>query len=338
VKTNLDGMNRSTAADRTRNALENIVRAIGIVILAVFKFIIGFIGVIFLVLGSLFLAGLIMLLLGFTNIFGHIQIWNGLHMPDFSHLFASTGHYYLLVGSLVVLVLIPIVALIYGGIKILFNIRTKHPVLRAFLLTAWILSLILCITLVIVNSTNYAVEASGEQSSGITIGKDGYVHVLVRDNTEHKKMTVYRIFDERFQYSEGDESLYARPELFIEKSGDAEMHIKIEKQVKNVGMKNSQRFLDRVSYTWEQQDTALYLDKYLVNEEEDFWLFPEVDIKLQLPEGQEIVLSDAACELLESYQYGRYCSDSLLAGKRSIMTQDGLMQLGKYKMQPLKNK
>jgi phage shock protein PspC (stress-responsive transcriptional regulator) len=338
VKTSLDGMSKSGTADRTRNALENIIRAIGLVILAIFKFIIGVIGVFFLVLGSIFLAALIMLLLGFTNIFGHIQIWNGLHMPDLSHLFASTGHYYLLVGALVVVVLIPIVALIYGGTKILFNIRTKHPVLRAFLLTAWILSLILCITLVIVNSTNYAVEASGEQSAGITAGKNGYINVQVRDNTEHKKMTVYRVFDERFQYSEGDESLYARPDLFIEKSGDAGMHLTIEKQVKNVGIKNSQRFLDRISYNWEQQDTALYLDKYLVNEEEDFWLFPEVDIKLQLPEGQEIILSEAACELLESYQYDRYCSDSLVAGKRSIMTTDGLMLLERYKKQHPKNK
>jgi Na+-transporting NADH:ubiquinone oxidoreductase subunit NqrB len=91
-----------------------------------------------------------------------------MNMPDFSHLFASSGHYYLVVISVIILVLIPIVALIYGGTKILFDIRTKHPVLRAFLLTAWILALILCVTLIIINSANYAVEASGEQSASLS--------------------------------------------------------------------------------------------------------------------------------------------------------------------------
>lgn len=338
VKTNLEGMRTSHTADRTRNALENFVRAIGLVLVAIFKFIIGAIGVLFLIMGAVFLACLIMLVLGFTNVFGHIQIWNGMNMPDFSHLFASSGHYYLVVISVIILVLIPIVALIYGGTKILFDIRTKHPVLRAFLLTAWILALILCVTLIIINSANYAVEASGEQSASLSSGRNFRMNIQVRDNTEHKRMTMYRVFDHRFRYSEGDESLYAQPELFIEKSADSEMHVTVEKHVKNVGPENSQRFLDRISYRWEQQDTALYLDKYLANDDEDFWLFPEVDIRLKVPEGQEIVISQSACDLLEPYQQERYCADSLLADKRSVMTANGLMLLEKYKKQTGRHK
>jgi phage shock protein PspC (stress-responsive transcriptional regulator) len=56
VKTNLEGMRTSHTADRTRNALENFVRAIGLVLVAIFKFIIGAIGVLFLIMGAVFLA------------------------------------------------------------------------------------------------------------------------------------------------------------------------------------------------------------------------------------------------------------------------------------------
>jgi hypothetical protein len=279
-----------------------------------------------------------MILLGFSNLFGHIQVWNGIDLPDLSHLFASSGHYHLVVISLVILVLIPIVVLIYGGIKILFNIKTKHRVLRAFVLTAWILALILFVTLIIVNSTNYAVEASDSQSAGIETGKHARMHIQINDNTENKKMTVYTVFDHQFNYSEWDESLYSRPELFIEKSADSEMHLNVEKRVKNVGMKNSQQYLDRISYSWEQKDTLLNLDKYLHTDDEDFWMFPEVDIKLRVPEGQVVVLSEEACDLLEPYQQNRYCADSLLAGKNSIMTAEGLMLLGKQKTPSIKGK
>jgi hypothetical protein len=67
-------------------------------------------------------------------------------------------------------------------------------------------------------------------------------------------------------------------------------------------------------------------------------LFPEVDIRLKVPEGQEIVISQSACDLLEPYQQERYCADSLLADKRSVMTANGLMLLEKYKKQTGRHK
>ena len=281
---------------------------------------------------------LIMVLMGFSNVFGHFQVWNGVHFPEISQLFASSGHYYLVVISLIILVLIPIVALIYGGIKILFNIKTKHPVLRAFVLTAWILSLILFVTLLIVNSTNYAVEATGSDSKVIPAADYPRIQIAVSDNTGDKKITVYRVFDHQFNYSEWDEELYSRPELILETSDDDAMHLTIEKKAKNVGMKNSQQYLDRINYNWEQQDSVLRLDKYLHTDEEDFWMFGEVDIRLRIPEGQVIMFTDDVCELLTYDQQYRYCSDSLLAGKSSVMTADGLMLLRNQKRPLNKNK
>ena len=182
-RSNLNNLGKSGAADKTRNVLENLIRAIGLVFVAIFKFIIGAIGVMFLVIGSIFLAVMIMILLGFTNIFGHFHVWNMLDFPHFSHLFASSGHYYVLIVTLVILVLIPIVVLIYWGIKIIFNIRTQHRVLRAFVLTAWILALVLFITLIIMNASNYAVETTGKQSVRIENKTFPRLYLSIRDNT-----------------------------------------------------------------------------------------------------------------------------------------------------------
>lgn len=329
VKTSFNGYSKSSGAERTRNALENLMRAVGLVIVAIFKFMIGAIGVFFLVIGSVFLAGLIMILLGFSNLFGHIQIGNGINFPDISNLFASSGHYNLIVITLIILVLIPIVALIYGGVKILFNIRTKHRILRAFVLTTWILALILFVTLLIMNASNYAVEASGSESAQIEAPKKSHLQIQVRDNTENQRMTVFRVFNHRFNYNDWNESLYTKPELILEKSDDSAMHLTVEKRAKNVVMTHSERYLDRIYYNWDQYDTVLYLDKYLHTDDDDFWMFPSATIRLRLPEGQVIVLSEEACDMLESYQQERYCSDSLLTGKNSVMTANGLMLLEK---------
>ncbi len=73
--------------------------------------------------------------------------------PFMSHFFLNSAHYYLLVIALVILVVIPIIALIYGGIKILFNIRTRHNVLRASLLVTWIVALVFFISILAMNSS-----------------------------------------------------------------------------------------------------------------------------------------------------------------------------------------
>jgi hypothetical protein len=149
---------------------------------------------------------------------------------------------------------------------------------------------------------------------------------------------VYSIFYYKFNYSEWDESLYSKPELYIARSTDDQIHLNIEKHVKNVGINNSQQYLDRIEYSWEQQDSAIYFDRFMRTDDEDFWMFGEVDIRLQIPENQVVVLTQQACDLMNRDQQSRYCTDSLLSGKESVMTADGLMLLKKQKRSVTNNK
>jgi hypothetical protein len=327
VKTNLGNAAHSPAADRTRNALENIVRAIGLVFVAIFKFVIAAVGVFFMFLGAMFLAGLILLLLGFTNIFGHWNIWNDAQLPDLSQFFVNSGHYYLVVIAFIIVVMVPVVALIYGGIKILFNIRTRHPVLRAFILTSWILALILFVTLIIVHSSNLAVE-SARAESVVVETTHPRVWVAVNDNTEGKRITVNSVLGFRFNYSDPENSIYSEANFYIDAATDDHMKLVLNKKVKNILLDESEHFLDRIDYSWNLQDSVITLDRYLRSDDEDFWMLSEVDVRLLVPEQQVIVLSRQACDLLEDYQRYKYCiGDSSLVGKPAIMTAEGLKLL-----------
>ena len=322
-KADTDKYGRSMAAENARNALENVMRAIGLVFVALFKFFIGAIGIFFLIIGSVFLAGLILLLLGVTNVFGHIQVWNGIDLPNLSHMFSSAGNYHVVIICLVILVLIPIVALIYGGIKILFNVRTKHPVLRAFTLTAWILALILFVTLIIANSSNYAVGATGTQTEIIDTRHHPRIYIDARNNIENKSMTEYWVFGYRFNYSKWDESIYSKARLSITSSEDDNMHLSVNRHVKNVGMKESDRYIERVEYQWNQEDSAIYLNEYFSTDGEDFWLFSDLDLNLRVPKDQAIAISPAVCEMIESYRYDRVCNNDSLVNRSVYVDADG---------------
>ncbi len=338
VKTGLHNINRSPAAERTRNAIENLFRAVGLVFVAILKFIIGTIGVIFLMTGTIFLALMIMFLLGFTHVFGHFQVWDGFPFPFMSHFFFNSTHYYLLVIALVILVVIPIIALIYGGIKILFNIRTRHNVLRASLLITWVVALVFFISILAMNSTNFAAESSGKQTRQIEINKYPRLYIEVRDNSEDKQMTQYQVFDREFEYSQFDKSLYTQPHISLENSDARDMTVTVVKRIHNVGMKKAQDYLDRINYNWEQKDSVIYIDKYLSTSDNNFWMFARVDLELRIPENQVVILSGGMCDLMNFDQQYQYCNDSALVGKPSIMTADGLMLLEKQKSNSKKNK
>jgi phage shock protein PspC (stress-responsive transcriptional regulator) len=338
VKAGLKNLKNSTAAERTRSVLENLFRAFGLLLVAFFKFIIIFIGIVFLVTGVVVLSALIMVMLGTTGFFGTVTAWHGIDIPHLADFFTSPTHYYLMVVTLILLVLIPIVVLIYEGVKIVFNVHTRHRVLRAFVLTTWILSLILFVTLLIMNTTTYAVEASGDEVYQIEPTKSNRYLIQVNDNARGRKMTIYSVFNYRFRYSDWDETLFYPPKLNIEPSSDKNFSLIVKKKVRNTGPKQSPWYLDRLEYNWEQKDSVLYLDRYFKTDDEDFWLFGEMNLTLKIPEGEVLVLSEPVCDLLRDDNRTRYCEDSLFVGKSCIMTAEGLTLLAGQKKATGRNK
>ncbi len=51
-------------------------------------------------------------------------------------------------------------------------------------------------------------------------------------------------------------------------------------------LKNSQQYFDRIEYQWEQDDSVIYLNKYFSTDGEDFWMFPEVNLKSRFPKAR----------------------------------------------------
>jgi len=314
----------SDGAAAARTGFENVVRALGLVIIAIFKFVIGVIGVAFLVTGAVFLAVIIMGVLGFTNVFGHVQLWDGFYLTEIHTYFANPTHLYLAIIALILVVLIPVIALIYGGVKILFDVKSRHPVLRVFLLTTWILAFVLFLTLLFVNIPNSPVEAEGTDSS--VIESKNYPHLVVdmRDNILNKHITQYRVLGYRFRYSKWDEALYDNVKLNIEASDDDQYYVSIRKKIKNVDLYNSDEYMDEVYYRWEQEDSVLLLDRYFYTDDDEFWMFAKVEVTLKVPEGRGIVIKPAVCDILVPQQRQTYCDD-VPAGKKWMMSPEGAL-------------
>jgi hypothetical protein len=307
--------------------MESLLHSAGLIAVAFLKIILVFIGIVSLIVGSVFLAVLLIMILGFTNILGTIDFWPHYYMPELASFFQNPTHYYATVISLIALFIIPIVALIYGGIKILFHINTRHPVMRAFLLTSWILAFILFITMVVINVPNSPIEASGSDSIAASSPSTSYLVLDVHDNLGHRGITHHRIFHYGFHYSHFDETLYNPAQIHIGLSHDAQTSVNVLKKVKNVDARHADRFLRKVDYNWMQQDSLIRLDRYFQTEEAYFWMFPKVEIQVLLPAGQQIRMKNDVCQMLNETQKKLYCKDSSLMDKIVVMNETGELRI-----------
>lgn len=321
-------MGKAKTGERSYSSgMESLLHTVGLVAVAFLKIILVFIGIVSLIIGSVFLAVLLIMILGFTNILGVTDFWPQYYMPELVTFFQNPTHYYTAVISLIVLFIIPIIALIYGGIKILFHINTRHPILRAFLLTSWILAFILFITMIVINVPNSPIEASGSESYDASKPSTSYLVLDLNDNLGYRGITHHRIFHFGFHYSHFDETLYNPAQIRIGLSSDSQTSVRVLKKVKNVDAIHADHFLRKVDYNWMQQDSLIRLDQYFQTEEEYFWMFPKVEIQVLLPPGQQILMKNEVCEILNETQKNLYCGDSSMTDKILVMKETGELQI-----------
>ena len=101
IKSNFSSWSQS---EKTRNAFQDIVKAFSTIVIALFKFLLYAIGIVFLITGSLFLAAIVMLFFGQFDTFHTYDLFRGWIIPDFTGWISNPTHFRLLAISLFALV------------------------------------------------------------------------------------------------------------------------------------------------------------------------------------------------------------------------------------------
>jgi phage shock protein PspC (stress-responsive transcriptional regulator) len=324
VKKNIHKMKDSEKFQKTQEVFNDILNGIGSLFKALVKLIIYVIGIAFIFAGIVLIVGLGITIFTRFDLFDSIH-WPQINLPDLSSIFVDPVNFNLMTICIIILVLVPLMVLIYGGIKLIFNIKAKNRFLGATALTAWILALILFITLVFIEGENYALEASG--SSTYTI-KDNNYKILYLDIKEeydlYQGITVYSIFDFDIYYSKSNEKILGKPELDIVKGYENKPQLTLKKYARNVSMENADNYLDKLEYGWEQNDSIIYFDQFYAVDKEYKWRFPKVELILKIPEDQVVYISEGMEEMLDDVDNLDYYWEGDMTGKSWIMTEKGL--------------
>ncbi|MRR20532.1 hypothetical protein EG827_10130 [bacterium] len=274
---------------RFGRALSEFFRALGRVISAIIRVVAIFLGSVFTIIGFVLLFSFTILIFfnnapflapvmepGMTNIHTLLSIVlnSNLVWPA------------LILTALVIL--IPLAALTWLGIKMIFRIREKFRVLNIVLFVIWIASLcalgvFLGLQLsVYSNRENIESKISLDPSpKTIWIAAGAKLPGISYDETAS-------VDNFTFYLDEQNERLHATPELNIFGNENGTGEISVEKWACSNAESEARTRAREIDYNWSFSGDTLYLDEYFSLPAGSRWNGSMVDIDISLPEGTEV--------------------------------------------------
>lgn len=333
----------SDASDKLKkskasNTFNQFINLFGQVVLYLIKAMLVFVKVISISIGVLLI---VTMLLFFIALVG--AVFFASYSPDFSGVIGGVGmtlneiiasvldisSSYWITIPLFLTLAIPIVALIYAGIRILFRFRAKDGTIGIIAAIIWAAAVITLSLTFFFQMQGLSVSDKVVKVFEVTPVSGNSKIVLCKsynyltDSTSPIEEKV-QIFDWKILKQKGKHQLASSPTLVIVKSFEAKPRFEIIRKARGVNSYTAKRNAKDIIYSITLNDTLAILDPLYIIPEKTKWKNQSVTVKLYLPEGYGVYLDETLTDILEKYQpFSNYWSDEMV-GKTWIMTANGL--------------
>ncbi len=325
VKDNVSKARNSETYKNTERATSDFFEVLGKILLVFVKVILIIIGTILVIAGIGILIGLITLPFVGIHIFPFESY--SFSLGDILLPFTDPVSVTLLVIAVTLLILIPIAAMIYGIVKLIFNIKTSNRGLSVGAITLWVVSLLLIIGIMAFESGNYSDFGSDSFSQELRINSDTLYIDVDEDQEDYLEDESIFEIDDRWFLMEGADAFYGQISLDIEKTSGVQFLLEIAKESKGRTWEQAEENAANIDYNFNTRRNRLELDPYYSVDLKRKWRFPRVEVILRVPEGKVVVLDRSTRDILEGVRNTDRLSDWNMAGKTWKMTEEGLERI-----------
>ncbi|MBL7110626.1 MAG: PspC domain-containing protein [Bacteroidales bacterium] len=327
VKDNVKRVRQSKEFKKTRSVLDDIFHIIGRIFLVFLKIILFIIGI------SLIIAGIsaIMGLTGavfFSHAFFPIELWHGTfyNFHELFGFFTTPTNITLFAMALIFAIIIPVVALIYGGIKLIFRFKAKDKVIGLTALVLWILSIIFLVTMSAYEGTHFLSSEWNKESEYLENFDSDTLYIYMESDpgiTGFNDSWFYEDNDE-WHIISGENKVYGKIDLDIEYTDGDSFEIVIYKKSQGQSRLQASINADHIEYDYVQDGSSLILDPYFSIDKEYKWRDPDTEVNILVPEGKYIYLEKTTQNFLDNVDHIEHGSLWKLPGKTWKMTGEGL--------------
>jgi phage shock protein PspC (stress-responsive transcriptional regulator) len=325
--------NDNERVSRLGNAFNEVFRALGKTIFIFVRIILIILGISFVLVGFISILSIIMI---FFFKYPWIITSNGIgneisYLPDFlNYVVHPTLTPWILILTSIVVVL-PLLALIYWGIKMIFWFRARDGVVSLIGLVLWVLGAA-ALTIILFNE-GFSFAETGRTSSQIMLKNAPdtlYVTVdkKVKDLSFNKELNLpweeYSLF-----IIDSRNELAIRPSLRIFLSEDKSARVEVHKRSGGRNKMEAARKAEALMYDFSLRNDTLLLDEYFSVPSGNKWAGDNIHVDLYIPDGK-IIHFDKTSENLFQSVYSRNSGSRNeinpldLGNKYWIMSEDGL--------------
>ena len=286
-----------------------------------------FFGVVFLAVGIALSIAFAAIYLGLTPAFQFDEFSiEALSFPTFLNTYIfSTPFEIVLNVALILVICIPVIALIYNGIRLLFNLG-RQKILGIVTTVIWVLALSVAVTLSLKTLEEFKIESKQvtvktlDSIQSDTLIVNVYNHQYYKELRNISNGSIYFQNDELILSS--NDVFYGNPELSFEKAEGENFELIIRTSARGAYLAEAEERLANTKYYFEVKSNSLLLDPYftLVNDEK--WRQQVVNFGIKIPMGKTIFIDKETKHYFQwnYWQQGR----RTMAGNYWIMTDDGL--------------
>ncbi len=340
VKKSAGKLGRSETYSGVRTALGEMFHVLGLLIKGLARIILIFVGVVLILIGFGLLLGLLSAVVLHQTFISDIFTDSNVDLSQLSGLIFTHSDFQWIVLTLALVIGIPLIALIYGGIKMLFRFKARDKAVGLSLFLLWVISAITLTWMVVIDVQNFT---SHEETDSRTALKSFRNKTLVLDVAPGKidslkKACSYFEKDEvRIYFNPGKHEYYGSPWLRIERADSTEASLMVEKGAQGLDRSRASEYANGISYHWIQNDTAIIFDPVYTAPKGQAWRAPHVTLELRVPEGTKLVFSPRMKEVLEEAEPDNWDEWSAnihnmrydMPGKSFVMGKNGLREFNK---------
>ena len=327
VKGNFRKFQRSDQYKNITNALNEMFQVLGRILLIVFKILVILTGI------GLILAGIaaIFSVLGITLVeFPFPELFNMDEVPFYLLLksmftpFALT----LLIVSLLLLVTIPILFIIYAGVKLVTNFRANDKAIVLTGIIIWIAAFLYLPGNIIWQFRNLGVSAYQKQEKVLDISGSGNL-ILHMNQSETPEYFINKYPLDYNQSSiqgiDRDGDIFLIPTIDIEKSNDQHYRLTIKKLSRGKSFGNASEYANKINYTWTMKDSTLALAPYFKVPNHNQYRLQKVEVLIKIPEGKKITIHENTEDYLKYIDNEEGLGRLEMGNKTWIMANDNLI-------------
>lgn len=252
-----------------------------------------------------------------------------------SVIFASSSDYVMGVLAFIIVCGIPVLMLIYGGVKLLFRIRYSNRWLNLGLGIVWTIGLLLGLYVTIVtvkqfNESAHLKETFQLHDTGdtIVIKLNPGVKTISEMSFDNKDDIESNLHRKHGGYIFGEQnrklSLLGYAELnVVENDGDS-VEMIISRTARGLTKREANENARSIAYGYRQNKNELYFDEIFSTDEGAKFRTQEVDIRLKVPKGKVVYFDKSVKYLLDDIDNTTNTWDGDMIERRWIMTGRGL--------------